>query len=348
MRCLITGASGFLGRVATAHLLRHGWEVAVVGRHPVPGVPGITVDLSHEAFPIAGPPPDAVYHLAGRAHVLPRTAREREDMLRVNVQGTRNLLASLDRRDCVPRAVIFASSVSVYGRREGELLDETTETRPIDVYGTSKKLAEELLREWCDPRKVALTVLRLPLLVGPGAPGTLGRMVKAVVSNRYLGVGTGQTRVSMVMAGDVAGLLPRLPGHAGIYHLTDGYHPSFLELETALARAAGRRPPWRLPLGLARAGAVLGDLVQAVTRRPMPLNTGVIRKMTSTLTFSDARSRQDLGWRPGRVLDQVSVVLDRSAPETSGDSRRPPIESAPSLIDGTAASVGANPRLDAR
>jgi nucleoside-diphosphate-sugar epimerase len=116
----------------------------------------------------------------------------------------------------------------------------------------------------------------------------------------------------MVRVSDVAAALPAVAKAGGIFHLTDGHHPSFAELEASLAAALGRRPPRRLPMPLARAAAVVGDAVESLTRRPLPFDRRVLARMTSTLTFSDAKARQAVGWAPTPVLDSVRELLGSS------------------------------------
>jgi nucleoside-diphosphate-sugar epimerase len=113
----------------------------------------------------------------------------------------------------------------------------------------------------------------------------------------------------MVLASDIARILPTMAGIEGIFHLTDGYHPSILELETALALAMGRPIPWRLPKWAATLAARIGDCMQSYARIDPPLDTQRLEKMVRSLTFSDQRARSRLGWNPRPVLQNVSELL---------------------------------------
>jgi nucleoside-diphosphate-sugar epimerase len=267
-------------------------------------------DLAQAAPDFRGEAFAHVYHAAGLAHLEPRTDEERERFTRVNVEGTRALLKGLERCRELPASFLMVSTVAVYGAEKGELLDERTERRALDPYGLSKRQAEDLVQEWGERRGVRTAVVRLPLVVGPGAPGNLRRMAAALAAGRYLGMGKGVARRSMVRVEDVAAILPKAAETGGVFHLTDRFHPSVGELETALASALGRRPPWRLPMPLAHAAAAIGDVLETVMRAKMPFNRRILSKMTSTLTFSDEKARQELGWRPARVLDSVDELLD--------------------------------------
>jgi len=308
--CLVTGGSGFLGRRVVRSLERQGREVTVLGRAVVPGRRTVLVDLSGGGIDLHAEAFQCVYHVAGLAHIEPRTDEERGRFAIVNVGGTRTLLAALEQCRQLPESFLLVSTVAVYGLEEGVLLDETTERRANDPYGLSKRQAEDLVQEWGARHGVRTAIVRLPLVAGRGAPGNLGRMVAAMARGRYLGVGTGSARRSMVRVTDVAAVLPEVAQSGGIFHLTDGQHPSFAELEAALAAVLGRRPPWHLPMPLARAAAGAGEAIESLTRRRMPLDRRGLVKMTSTLTFSDEKARQALGWAPTRVLDFVPELLD--------------------------------------
>ncbi|HXY39937.1 MAG TPA: hypothetical protein VEQ10_09715, partial [Vicinamibacteria bacterium] len=81
------------------------------------------------------------------------------------------------------------------------------------------------------------------------------------------------------------------------------------ELERRLAAALGRRPPLRMPLPLAWLAALAGDAVETVTGQRAPFNRRALSKMTSSLTFSDERARQQLAWAPGQVLDRIGELV---------------------------------------
>jgi nucleoside-diphosphate-sugar epimerase len=320
--CLVTGGSGFVGREIVRYLKERGQEIVILGRSSVPGYPTIAADLGRGDIDLRARHFAHVYHAAGLAHAEPHTQEEAERFTVVNLEGTRALLVALEHCRERPESFLYVSTVAVYGVDRGELLDETTERRATDPYGLSKRRAEDLVLEWGARHGVRTAVVRLPLVAGPGAPGNLGRMLAALSTGRYLGVGDGAARRSMVRLTDVVRVLPRMADVGGVFHLTDGSHPSFAELESAVAEALGRRPPRHLPTPLARAAAQAGDVLEFLTRRRMPFNRRTLVKMTSTLTFSDERARRVLGWQPTRVLDFVEELLD--GVESAAEPAAPP------------------------
>ncbi len=297
-RVLLTGASGFLGR-SIIDALGHDLSLVTLGRS---GTNQITADLSTQVPELVGPI-DWVIHAAGHAHVVPRSATECEVFRKVNVDGTSNLLRALETIDDL-KAFVFVSSISVYGCETGEFIDETHPLEGSSPYAVSKIEAESMILRWCESRGIRCTVLRLPLIAGAGAPGNLGKIIRAIRQGWYVGMGDGQARKSMVLASDVAEFLPRVQRIGGIYNLTDAVHPTMAEFETALAQALRRPVPRRVPGGLLKATASLLDWIPGA-----PINRALINKLSNSLTFSDEKARKLAGWNPRSVVAHIGDVV---------------------------------------
>jgi len=306
---LVTGGAGFLGGYVLDALRESGDEPVALDRAGVAGYEEVLrVNLVEGPPDLGGFQPRTVIHLAGLAHMVPRGEVAGRRFYEVNVGGTKNLLLGLEQAAELPEALVFVSTVAAYGVEEGEALDEDAPRNAVDPYGESKRQAEDLLVEWGERMGVRIGIVRLPLVAGRGAPGNLGAMVSALLRGRYLGIGRGDTRRSMVLAADVARTLPKVAEMGGVFHLTDGHHPSFVELEDSLCRALGRTPPRRLPVVAARMLAAAGDAAGTVGLGA-PFSSHTLKKMTSTLTFSDERARRELGWRPSRVVDAAETLV---------------------------------------
>ena len=301
MNVLLTGASGFLGSHLYREISRQ-HRMATLGRTPV-GSHHITCDLARETPVLPAESFDLVIHAAGKAHSVPRTASERADYEAVNVRGTHRLVDALHKQTVLPSAIVYLSSVLVYGCLAGESICEDASLDATDVYGISKIRAENLLREWANQTGVCLTILRLPLVVAGQPKGNLAAMQQAMRRGYYVGIGDGQARRSMVRADDVAAGLMRSVSVAGAFNLTDGQHPTVRQLEQAMLHHAGRHNLPTMPLSVARAIATLGDGINGVVGRRFPLDSVALQKLTGTLTFSDEKARQHLDWNPRPVLD---------------------------------------------
>ncbi len=306
-RVLVTGGNGFLGRYVVESLRATGREVWVLARGPSRNVRIIEHDLASGA-PSFKSPFDEIYHLAGLAHFRPRSTADREAFFQVNVVGTSNLLEGVERTGQLPGSLVLASTVAVYGVKSGDLLDEQTDRDAKLPYGASKKEAEDRVLEWGERQGVRVAVARLPLLAGCDPPGNLGAMIRALRLGYYFGVGDGSARRSLVLAEDVAAVFPELAQKGGTYNLSDGHHPSMLELEQALSIALARRPARRLPMAVAKPIGWLGDLANVFVSAPF--TSGVVGQLTTTLTFSDQRARQNLDWNPRRVVNAATELVE--------------------------------------
>ncbi len=246
MKLLFTGASGFLGNNVRP-LLEAMYEVTTVGLLPQDDY---TVNIAQEV-PELRERYDIVLHAAGKAHSVPRTEAEKQVFFDVNLQGTKNLCAALERKG-FPRAFIFISTVAVYGCEYGE---EITEDHPLNgdtPYAMSKRLAEEYLQKWCYEHNVILGIIRPSLIAGLNPPGNLGSMIHGIRSGKYLSIAGGRARKSILMVQDIAKLVPLLAEKGGIYNVCDSYHPSFRELEAVICKQLNKRIPFSIPYWVAK------------------------------------------------------------------------------------------------
>jgi nucleoside-diphosphate-sugar epimerase len=291
MNILITGSSGFMGKVLLKCLMR--CKIVALGKKNA----NIICDLS-TSIPVQIPLIELVIHAAGKAHSVPKTDTEKQEFYEINVVGTKNLLEGLAISG-IPRYFVFVSSVSVYGKDFGISINENAPLLAKDPYGLSKIQAEQLILDWCNRNNVICTILRLPLLAGQNPPGNLGAMIKGIKMGYYFNIAGGNAKKSMVLAEDVARSILKVAEIGGIYNLTDGYHPSFAELSNYISIQLGKEKPMHMPMWLARIIANFGDLLGSKA----PLNTNKLKKLTSDLTFDDSKAREAFGWNPTPVIE---------------------------------------------
>ena len=287
MKILLSGSTGFFGQIILKYLQNH--DVFTINRF----AGEYKVDLSKKV-PEFSSCFDLVIHNAGKAHSLPKTETEEISFFQVNTLGTKNLLQGLE--TVIPKQFVFISSVSVYGLEYGVNVEEHALLNAKDSYGLSKKQAEQIVIDWCNKNNVVCTILRLPLIVGKNPPGNLGVMINAIKKGYYFNVGGGKAKKSMVLADDVARFIPIIAPIGGVYNLTDGEHPTFYSLSTAMAK---KKVP-NLSLWAAKKLGLIGDLFPD----KFPINSLKLKKITSDLTFDDSKSREK-GWSPQSVLEYL-------------------------------------------
>lgn len=296
-RLLFTGGTGFLGKNIMP-LLTKTYEVVTCGISPDDA---IKANLAKEA-PKFDQHFDIVLHACGKAHVVPKTEAEKQAFFDVNYQGTVNLCSALEKVG-VPRALVFISTVAVYGCEYGNLITEEHPLNGGSPYAKSKIMAEKYLTEWGKKHNVVLGILRPSLLAGKNAPGNLGAMVNGVRKGFYMNIAGGSVVKSILMAEDIARILPFLIDKGGIYNVCDTRQPSFGELSISVAKQLGKRKPISIPYWMAWCMAKVGDLLGSKA----PINSYKLKKMTKSLTFSNEKARRELGWEPMDVLENYRV-----------------------------------------
>lgn len=287
-KLLFTGASGFLGNNLKP-LLTPGYVVTTLG---LTDQDDIKTNLAN-SVPYLQVNFDVVLHAAGKAHSIPKSISEENAFFDVNLQGTKNLCTALEKTG-VPKSFIFISTVAVYGLESGENITEDFTLNGSTPYAQSKIMAEAYLTEWCHLNNVILTILRPSLIAGPNPPGNLGEMIRGIRSGKYLSIGGGKARKSVLMVQDIANLMPGLIENGGIYNVCDNEHPTFRELEILISKQLGKKTPINIPFWLANVLASVGDLMGNNT----PLNSEKFRKITQSLTFSNEKAKRELGWEP--------------------------------------------------
>ncbi len=293
---LFTGSNGFLGRNVLPLLEKAGYAVTTLD---IAGA-DLNVDLATD-IPRFRQSCDIVLHAAGKAHHIPRNNSERDMFFDINVEGTRHLCEGLERSG-LPRAFIFISTVAVYGCEAGENIAEDHPPNGSSPYAVSKIEAERFLADWAASNNIVLTILRPSLIAGSNPPGNLGAMINGIRTGKYMSIAGGKARKSVLMADDIAALTVKAATVGGVYNVCDDHHPCFGELERVISAQLNKTAPRSIPLWLAKSIALAGDCLGRG-----PLNSGKLDKITKSLTFSNTKAREQLGWMPLDVLSNFKI-----------------------------------------
>lgn len=296
---LITGIHGFVGSQLIP-LLKSNYNI--YGLDIINKLNNDIVDTIHWDSLERVPKCDVVLHLSGKAHSVPKTAEEVQVFYDVNLGLTKKLCAGLEKSG-VPKSFVFVSTVAVYGLEAGENITEDFPLNGTSPYALSKIQAEQFLTEWCNRHNVILTILRPSLIAGSNPPGNLGAMINGIKTGKYLSIGGGKARKSVLMVQDIANLIPLVADKGGVYNVCDSQHPSFHELEELICRQLNKSGVFSVPFCVAKLLASVGDLLGKYA----PINSDKLYKITKSLTFSNEKARSILGWEPLSVLDNFRI-----------------------------------------
>ena len=310
MRVLVTGAGGFIGRHVCTLLSNAGYRVRGAGRALRPGV-GLaeTMDwvrmpvldaTSHWAAALQGI--DAVVHLAGRAHVLrDRASEPLAEYRRVNVAGTEALARQAAQRGV--RRIVFMSSIKVNGERTGRSAEggwqkftDRDLPCPEDAYGTSKWEAEKVLAGMATETGLQVTVLRPPLVYGPGVGANFLRLMHAIERGWPLPFGAVDNLRSLIYVENLADAVLRClreSASAGRTYTISDMDVSTPGLIIAIARAMGRKPKlFRCsPVLLRSCGRVIGQ-------------RDTMQRLLDSLVVDSSAFRRELQWTPRYSNDE--------------------------------------------
>jgi len=303
---LITGASGFIGRVLCQKLREQSVRVRAGMRQMSEGPwdEVVTFDLARQKLPedaMAGV--DTIFHLAGKAHALSETCQDEEDYFRINVEGTSILLEAA--RVAGVRRFVFISSVKAMGEGGDACQDESVTCRPETPYGKSKLAAERLVLEGgYVPEPV---VLRLSMVYGSSRKGNLPRMIEAVAKGRFPPLPEVGNQRSMVHVEDVvqaALLAAEKPAAVGqTYIVTDGHTCSTRQLYEWICEALDKSVPvWTIPPGLLKVLAKVGDGIGHVRGRRFVFDSDALDKLIGSACYSSKKIQRELGFRPTKEL----------------------------------------------
>jgi len=276
MRVVVTGASGFVGQAVVPALRARGHEVLTPDRAVICDIAGFSGWPEY----LAGI--DAVVHLAALAHAR-RVDEER--LMAVNVDAA----LALGRAAAAAGAkMVQMSSIKVLGE-ETPLgpFDDASPAAPRGAYTRAKAAAETGLRA---VPGLALTVLRPPLVYGPGVKANFFALMRAIARGWPLPLAGIENRRSLLYVGNLADAVvcsvesPQASGKT--YGVCDGAPLSTPSLCRALGAALGR------PARLFHFPPALLELAPRVA------------SLTRSLVVDDSALRRDLGWLPAYSFEE--------------------------------------------
>jgi nucleoside-diphosphate-sugar epimerase len=301
-RVLITGATGFVGRVLCEVATQAGYTVraAVRGGKNAPsagtaewvnvGEIGAATDW-HAALEGV----EYIIHAAARAHVLHDAPAAAQLYFETNERGTQMLAEAAAAAGV--RRLVYVSSIKVNGEETSRAPYMAEDApQPQDAYGQSKWHAEQVLQAVAGRTGLEAVVVRPPLVYGPRVRANFLRLMSWVERGWPLPLGAVSNRRSLVSIWNLCDLLVRTLDHpraAGrTWLVSDGEDVSTPELIRRIGRAMGRHvtllpvpvPLLRLGAGLLGFGAEFG-------------------RLCGSLAVDSSRTRAELGWSPPLTLE---------------------------------------------
>ena len=294
---LVTGANGFVGTAVCRKLLADGQQVRGAVRagkssHLPQGVEPRQIESidARTDWQQIVENVDTIVHLAARVHVMKDTAADPfVEYWNVNVEGTRQLA------ECAAAAgvkrFVFLSTVKVNGEENLRPYRESDPPAPRDSYAISKLQAEEKLNEIAAASDLQLTILRPPLVYGPGVKANFLALLRLVAKKLPLPLASIDNRRSFIYLENLTDAIARCcthPAAAGkLFLVSDGEDVSTPQLIRGIA--AGLNVPTRL---FPCPGLLLFFMGRITGKGP------AMDRLIGSLTVDSSRIKTDLGWSP--------------------------------------------------
>jgi nucleoside-diphosphate-sugar epimerase len=326
MRVLLTGATGFLGRVLARRFADAGHAVFALVREPDAALAELGLEqfegdiTSIDRVIAAAAGCDAVVHSAARVAPAGRI----EDWYDVNVAGTNHVLAACDYNDV--RSLVFTSCAGVV--IDGRDLDGVNETQRTPARAPSPYLATKALAEQhvlaANGPKLATVAIRPHLLWGPGEARLLPWLASLARSGKLRLFGEPGGRMDTCYVDNAAdahlAALDRIEPGASIagkaYFVTQGEPTTADGFINGLLRAAGfPAETRRVSPGVARMLASTASLRRTLTGRDPLVTPDSLALFGQSAWFNIAAARRELGYAPrvgtAEGLARVSAHLAR-------------------------------------
>lgn len=306
---LITGATGAVGPSVVNVLDQAGYQVRSFSVDPPSAgmfrqsVQVLIGDVNDQAaVRSAMQDVDAVVHLAALLHIVNPPPALQEKYERINVGGTSSVVDAAVRAG-VRRVVLF-STIAVYEPSNGRILTEDTPPCPDTFYAQTKLSAEKIVlaAKGQDGEKIG-TVLRLGAVYGSRIKGNYERLTRALARHRFIPIGSGLNRRTLVYEKDVgqaAVLAVSHPAAAGrVFNVTDGQFHTLNEIIESVCFALGRKPPLlSLPVGPVRFVAGVVEDMARLAGIKSPAIRATIDKYTEDIAVDGSFIQRELGFMP--------------------------------------------------
>lgn len=320
---LITGIKGHVGHTVMEKLLAAGEDVrglimpgdktAAPLPQRVEAFEGDVCDMdSLEAFFTTEDERELiVIHTAG---IVSIASKYNEKVYRVNVEGTRNIIAQCLRHK-VKRLVHVSSVHAIPEKKKGETITEIDRFDRKAVRGLYAQTKAEASQLVLDAAHAGLdaVIVHPSGIIGPGdyGRGHLTQMVVDYLNGRLVACVKGG--YDFVDVRDVAdGILSAAEkGCSGqCYILSNRFYPVREVLDTVHEITGKKKIRTVLPMWLAKGTAPMAELYYKAVKRPPLYTRYSLFTLTSNSSFSHAKADRELGYSPRGIADTLRDTVD--------------------------------------
>lgn len=313
MKALITGGNGFLGSTLARMLMEKNYQISIFDitnnntilseteKSRVTFFQGDLGNMAHVINAVKEFGPDSIFHVGSLLSVP--SENNPQNAFRVNAEGSYNVFEAA--RIFEVKKVLYSSSMNVYGIDiKGEVVDDYTLQRPTTIYGVLKAFSENLGRYYAKKYGIDFRALRYASIVGPGS-----KTKHVTVHNSWM--------IEKSFYGQAFQIFVEPQTKNSIVYFKDAARAMVLLDEAP--KESIKTMCYNL-LGLRVSAQELAEKVrekipQAQLSFQPEEEIMRIHRPLQKFTISDSKAREEWGWQPEYLLDQmvedfVSVLKD--------------------------------------
>ena len=319
MKIAVTGGAGFIGAHLVSALLAQGHQVwtcdnffmghkqeTLAWRDRAMLVNLDLLDVERLRGSLQAFQPELLFHLAA-IHYIPYCNEHPTESMRVNVEGTLNLMLAAQSCSSI-RGIFFASSAAVYGPTD-KVHQESDATAPSDIYGLTKVLGEQIVTHYARQSGTNYVLGRFFNVYGPAEtnPHVIPVVLRQLIENNgHVRMGRTDTYRDFICVDDLVRALLRIGEHlatetnvAATYNLASGQETSIQRMVELLGKAAG--------------------LKVEIVSEPVRVRAGDRQYLRADIS----KVRRELGWEPKVMIEQGLEQTVKAAlqPVTSGNTK---------------------------
>lgn len=205
MKIFVTGSTGFIGKFLIKRLIKEKYKVVALVRNESAkqsmkklGVEAVIGDISNQKeFLDCLKQAEVVVHLAA----IRSNWGDEKEFNRINSQSIANLFI----KNSKIKHIIITSSVYAMGKLDKLPADETASVHALDLYGKSKKLAEQKTKECSIKNNIPYTIIRPSIVYGPedNDLGMIVKMIKLIKEGKFIIIGDGKNLLHLIYIDDL-------------------------------------------------------------------------------------------------------------------------------------------------
>ena len=302
-KALIIGGCGFIGNNLIHFLVQKGHKIKVFDiekpSRPIKSVEYIIGDiLDQSLLEQSMKNCNIIYHLASYLPIANQKGKSKSIMFDINVTGTEKVVQSATKMGI--KKIIFTSSTAIYGIPVKNPFNEETEQKPEEEYGISKKLAENVLKEFSENGN-HVEIIRPCPVIGPGRLGIFQILFEWIYNNWNIPIlGKGENLIQFIHVDDCSKAIILAGENKLGQNIFNAYNigsekvlPLRKTLELLIQNSGSKSKIRFLPKKIIIALALLASKLKII-----PISTFHIKIYGESVYNINKKANENLSWEP--------------------------------------------------